>query len=160
MVTCRKKAWYHTCLFFNRGRYLYCLQFIPSGVFAKGSLYFFAIPYGALTFGIALAIMPKLWVLSKEKGYIIASDFIKVMMRGDLQTNNSTVSGVTAFPTRLAIINFDDGYRSQFTNAKPILDKYGFKATFFIVSNFVGKSTKQMNSSSIVNFAGKGVLLL
>jgi peptidoglycan/xylan/chitin deacetylase (PgdA/CDA1 family) len=71
--------------------------------------------------------------------------------------NNSTVSGVTAFPTRLAIINFDDGYKSQFTNAKPILDKYDFKATFFIVCNFVGKSAKQMNSSSIVNFAGKGV---
>src|SRR5215469_621268 len=50
---------------------------IPSGVFAKGSLYFFAIPYGALTFGIALAIMPRLLALSKEKGYITASDFIK-----------------------------------------------------------------------------------
>ena len=70
---------------------------------------------------------------------------------------NSTVSGVTIFPTRLAIINFDDGYKSQFTIAKPILDKYGFKATFFIVCNFVGKSAKQMNSSSIVDFAGKGV---
>jgi peptidoglycan/xylan/chitin deacetylase (PgdA/CDA1 family) len=71
--------------------------------------------------------------------------------------NNSTVLGVTTFPTRLAIINFDDGYKSQFTNAKPILDIYGFKATFFIVCNFVGKSAKQMNSRSIVNFAGKGV---
>jgi len=71
--------------------------------------------------------------------------------------NNSTVLGVTTFPTRLAIINFDDGYKSQFTNAKPILDIYGFKATFFIVCNFVGKSAMQMNSRSIVNFAGKGV---
>jgi peptidoglycan/xylan/chitin deacetylase (PgdA/CDA1 family) len=70
--------------------------------------------------------------------------------------NNNTVSGVTAFPTRLAIINFDDGYKSQFINAKPILDMYGFKASFFIVCNFVGKSAKEMNSSSIVNFAGKG----
>ncbi|MDP9286903.1 MAG: polysaccharide deacetylase family protein [Thermoproteota archaeon] len=61
------------------------------------------------------------------------------------------------FATRIAIINFDDGYKSQFANAKPVLDKYGFKATFFIVCNFVGKSAKQMNSTSIVNFAGKGV---
>src|SRR5215831_17189083 len=38
---------------------------------------FVAIPYGVLTFGIALAIMPRLWALSKEKGYITASDFIK-----------------------------------------------------------------------------------
>ncbi len=50
---------------------------IPSGVFAKGSLYFFAIPYVALTFGVALVTMPRLLALSKEKGYITASDFIK-----------------------------------------------------------------------------------
>src|ERR1700739_471565 len=55
----------------------YSFDAIPSGVFAKGSLYFFAIPYVALTFGVALATMPKLWALSKEKGYITASDFIK-----------------------------------------------------------------------------------
>jgi len=58
---------------------------------------------------------------------------------------------------KLAIINFDDGYKSQYTNAKPILDKYGFKASFFIVCNFVGKTAAQMNSSSVINFAGKGV---
>jgi hypothetical protein len=64
---------------------------------------------------------------------------------------------MAATPTKLVIINFDDGYKDQFTNAKPLLDKFGFKATFFIVCNFVGKSAAQMNSSSIVNFAGKGV---
>jgi hypothetical protein len=64
---------------------------------------------------------------------------------------------VSVVDSRLVILNFDDGYKSQFTNAKPILDMYGFKASFFIVCNFVGKSAKQMNSSSIVNFAGKGV---
>ena len=71
--------------------------------------------------------------------------------------SSNTSSSLGAVHSRLAIINFDDGYKSQFTNAKPILDMYGFKASFFIVCNFVGKSAKQMNSSSIVNFAGKGV---
>jgi peptidoglycan/xylan/chitin deacetylase (PgdA/CDA1 family) len=37
------------------------------------------------------------------------------------------------------IINFDDGWKSQFTLAKPILDIYGFKATFFVVCNYVEK---------------------
>ena len=55
----------------------YTFVAIPSGVFAKGSLYFFAIPYVALTFGIALVTMPRLWSLSREKGYITASDFVK-----------------------------------------------------------------------------------
>jgi Polysaccharide deacetylase len=70
---------------------------------------------------------------------------------------SSNIVNVSTVPSRLAIINFDDGYKSQFTNAKPILDMYGFKASFFSVCNFVGKSAKEMNSSSIVNFAGKGV---
>jgi peptidoglycan/xylan/chitin deacetylase (PgdA/CDA1 family) len=72
-------------------------------------------------------------------------------------SGNVISNPIAATPTKLAIINFDDGYKDQFTNAKPVLDKFGFKATFFIVCNFVGKSASQMNSSSIVNFAGKGV---
>jgi peptidoglycan/xylan/chitin deacetylase (PgdA/CDA1 family) len=72
-------------------------------------------------------------------------------------SGNAVSNPIAATSTKLAIINFDDGYKSQFTNAKPILDKFSFKATFFIVCNFVGKSASQMNSSSIVNFAGRGV---
>jgi hypothetical protein len=34
------------------------------------------------------------------------------------------------------ILNFYDNDIGQFTNAKPILDKYGFKGTFFIVCNW------------------------
>ena len=41
------------------------------------------------------------------------------------------------------IINFDDGFKSQIVNAKPILDKYGFKAAYFIVCNFVGKDNSK-----------------
>jgi peptidoglycan/xylan/chitin deacetylase (PgdA/CDA1 family) len=55
---------------------------------------------------------------------------------------SSNIVNVSTVHTRLVIINFDDGYKSQFTNAKPILDMYGFKASFFIVCNFVGKSAK------------------
>lgn len=38
----------------------------------------------------------------------------------------------------LACITFDDGYIGNFSLALPLLKKYGFKATFFIVSNWVG----------------------
>jgi Polysaccharide deacetylase len=36
---------------------------------------------------------------------------------------------------KFMIINFDDSHESEYTYAKPILDKYGFKATFFEVCN-------------------------
>jgi peptidoglycan/xylan/chitin deacetylase (PgdA/CDA1 family) len=35
------------------------------------------------------------------------------------------------------MLGFDDGWKSQITYAKPILDKYGFKASFFVVCNYV-----------------------
>jgi peptidoglycan/xylan/chitin deacetylase (PgdA/CDA1 family) len=43
---------------------------------------------------------------------------------------NITTNKAVVFP-------FDDAYKSQYTNAKPILDKYGYKATFYIVCNYV-----------------------
>jgi peptidoglycan/xylan/chitin deacetylase (PgdA/CDA1 family) len=36
------------------------------------------------------------------------------------------------------MINFDDGYKSQLIYAKPILDRYGFKASFFLICGRVG----------------------
>ena len=69
-----------TLVFFLIGADLYTAYSfvaIPSGVFAKGALYFFAIPYVMLTFGVALVTMPRLWTLAKERGYITASDFVK-----------------------------------------------------------------------------------
>ncbi len=45
----------------------------------------------------------------------------------------------TETPTnsKVVIINFDDSHESDYTYAKPILDKYGFKATFFEVCNWI-----------------------
>jgi peptidoglycan/xylan/chitin deacetylase (PgdA/CDA1 family) len=39
--------------------------------------------------------------------------------------------------SKFVIINFDDSHESEYTYAKPILDKYGFKATFFEVCNWI-----------------------
>lgn len=49
---------------------------VPSSLFAKGGIYFFAVPYVAVTFAVAMMTMPKLWVISKKKGYITAADFV------------------------------------------------------------------------------------
>jgi peptidoglycan/xylan/chitin deacetylase (PgdA/CDA1 family) len=46
---------------------------------------------------------------------------------------------------KIVILTFDDAWKSQITNAKPILDKYGFKGTFFIVCNYVGKDSSRMD---------------
>ena len=39
---------------------------------------------------------------------------------------------------KAVVLAFDDGWGSQYTDARPILDKYGFKVTFFIVCTYPG----------------------
>ena len=58
------------------------------------------------------------------------------------------ISYSLAEPIKAAIITFDDGMLSQFTYAKPILDKYNFKATFYIICNSVDKENR-MNWNNI-----------
>lgn len=38
------------------------------------------------------------------------------------------------------VLTFDDGYDDNYLYAKPILEKYGFSATFFIISNKIGQA--------------------
>ncbi|WP_458743882.1 polysaccharide deacetylase family protein [Candidatus Nitrosocosmicus sp. T] len=43
---------------------------------------------------------------------------------------------------KIAIINFDDNWKSQYQYAKPILDKFEFKATFYVVCDYMDKKNR------------------
>jgi peptidoglycan/xylan/chitin deacetylase (PgdA/CDA1 family) len=57
---------------------------------------------------------------------------------------------------KVIILNFDDGRLSQYTNAKPILDKYGFKATFYVVCNDIGKKDGYMDWNDVETLQKEG----
>ena len=57
---------------------------------------------------------------------------------------------------KVVILTFDDGYKSQYSNAKPILDKYGFKATFSIVCNYVRNGDNRMTWEEIKSLRQEG----
>jgi hypothetical protein len=61
---------------------------------------------------------------------------------------NENGGNIDLQPNKVVIINFDDSYKSQFTYAKPILDRYGFKATFFHVCNWIDSGSKQNEKMS------------
>jgi peptidoglycan/xylan/chitin deacetylase (PgdA/CDA1 family) len=48
------------------------------------------------------------------------------------------LEGRDALPPKSVVITIDDGYRSTYEIAYPILRKYGFPATVFLYSDFVG----------------------
>jgi peptidoglycan/xylan/chitin deacetylase (PgdA/CDA1 family) len=41
-------------------------------------------------------------------------------------------------PKGTIVITFDDGYRNNFLNALPVLEKHNFKATFFVIAEQIG----------------------
>jgi len=57
--------------------------------------------------------------------------------------------------TKVAILTFGDGWKSQFINAKPILDKYGFKASFFVTCDRIGRYTR-MSWQDLVTLHNEG----
>ncbi|MBI1888942.1 MAG: polysaccharide deacetylase family protein [Candidatus Spechtbacteria bacterium] len=41
---------------------------------------------------------------------------------------------------KCVVLTFDDGYRDNYANAYPVLKKYGFPATIFVATGFIGQS--------------------
>ena len=60
--------------------------------------------------------------------------------------------------SKVVIITFGDTHKSQFTTAKPILDKYGFKASFFITCSYAEdlKKTQHLSWNDILTLQEDG----
>ncbi len=81
----------------------YTFVAVPSGMFSIGPLYFFAVPYVAITFGVALAFAPKLWTLSRERGYVTGSDFVKEQFNSKALAILIAITGIVALLPYIAL---------------------------------------------------------
>lgn len=45
---------------------------------------------------------------------------------------------------RTLVINFDDGYRDNYTQAAPILEEFGLTATYFVATDFIGSTSNSL----------------
>jgi polysaccharide deacetylase len=58
--------------------------------------------------------------------------------------------------SKVIMINFDDSYKTQVLYAKPILDQYGFKATFFEVCGWVDKNGERQTWQDVAGLLHDG----
>jgi len=61
-------------------------------------------------------------------------------------------------PDKPIMITFDDGYLDNYTNAYPIMKKYGFTATIFIVTNLVGQDSRFMTWDQVREMQQNGMV--
>jgi peptidoglycan/xylan/chitin deacetylase (PgdA/CDA1 family) len=83
----------------------------------------------------------------KKNGYRVIS----------LSNIHSFLKGDSVLPQRAIVITIDDGYRSSYDIAYPILKKHGFPATLFVYSDFIG-STDALSWSEIKEMVNSGLI--
>jgi peptidoglycan/xylan/chitin deacetylase (PgdA/CDA1 family) len=95
--------------------------------------YIRSVDQGSDSLGYELSVTPDdfnsqmAWL--HEQGYIgMRMDGITRCLRGEAPC-----------PSKAIALTFDDGYVDAYTDALPVLKRYGLLATFYIVSNFVGQ---------------------
>ena len=109
-------------------------------------------------------------LIANAVGIIIVTAFLPIVAYGQLQyfTNqfppsnqnaaylNAGITNNNSPNNKVVILSFDDNRKGDFTYAKPILDKYGFKATFFVIC---GKTTDKgaMNWQDIADIQRDGM---
>ncbi|MFP3287460.1 MAG: sodium:solute symporter [Acidilobus sp.] len=74
----------------------YSVLSIPSAVFALGAFGFFGITYQAMVFAFASLFMPRLWRISKEKGYITIADYARGEFDSILLSLSIVILGIFA----------------------------------------------------------------
>lgn len=50
---------------------------VPAAVYGQGAIGFFAVPYTILVFPIMFLVIPRLWTVSKQHGYVTPADFVR-----------------------------------------------------------------------------------
>lgn len=61
------------------------------------------------------------------------------------------------FPEKPIVITIDDGFKSVYTLAYPLLKEYQFPATLFLYTNFIGNSANQLSWEEIKEMTDHGM---
>ncbi|MEJ0027857.1 MAG: sodium:solute symporter [Rhizomicrobium sp.] len=76
---------------------------VPALMFGAGASGFFAVPYTILVYPIVYAVYPRLWAVSKAKGYVTAADFVRGRFGNGTLALAVAVTGIVATMPYIAL---------------------------------------------------------
>ena len=79
--------------------------------------------------------VPK-WVFATQMWYLRFAGYTPINMA----QLAACMRGDESFPDKPVVMTFDDGFENNYVNALPILRKYGFTATVYLVADRIGKT--------------------
>jgi SSS family solute:Na+ symporter len=81
----------------------YTLIAVPALVFSSGALGFFAVIYAAVAYPIAYLFVPRLWTVSRHRGYITPADFVRERFGSSLLALAIAITGILATMPYIAL---------------------------------------------------------
>jgi len=84
------------------------------------------------TIGIGLSVKPALF--AQQMQYLADNGYTTLTM----QEVYDILQGRKTLPAKPIALTFDDGYRDFYTAAWPVLQQHGFKATNYVITDFIG----------------------
>ena len=89
-----------------------------------------------------------------EMGYLAGNGY-HVVSFGEVY---QAMAGLAQLPAKPVLLTFDDGGLDNYSVAFPILKRYGFTATFFVITGHVGRSGS-MDWDDLREMAGAGMFI-
>jgi peptidoglycan/xylan/chitin deacetylase (PgdA/CDA1 family) len=103
-------------------------------------------PVSKSRFAITVELFEQQLRYLKENGYVgITLDQLDRFLRYE-----------QPLPKKAVVITIDDGYKSAKTYAAPLLKKYGFPATFFIYTDFIGGGKHSLSWEELRELKAQG----
>ncbi len=96
-------------------------------------------------------VSPKLF--DRQMDFLEDNGYHVIPLEDFIEGNNARKK----FPHNTVVITFDDGYMDNYTNAFPILKKYHFPATIFLISDYVGKKPNLLNWEQVKEMGRYGI---
>ncbi len=101
---------------------------VPALIYASGAIGFFAVPYTLIVYPLVFLIMPRFWAVSKAKGYVTASDFVRGRFDSHLLALAVALTGILATMPYIAL---------QLVGMQAVLTTLGFSGELPLIIAFV-----------------------
>ncbi len=81
----------------------YTFMAVPALVFGAGAIGFFAVPYTVITYPFVFVVMPRMWSVCRQHGYVTAADFVRGRFGSSSLALAIAVTGILATMPYIAL---------------------------------------------------------